>query len=54
MFDEIIEVLELSIKKNGVLPLTNQHLLNILKMVEKRAAQKDYQNDMIGAASDWK
>ena len=54
MIDEIMEVLELSIKKNGVMPLTNQHLLNILRMAEKRVVQKDYQNDMMGAASDWK
>ena len=54
MIDEIMEILELSIKKNGVMPLTNQHLLNILRMAEKRAVQKDYQNDMMGVASDWK
>lgn len=55
MIDEIMEILELSIKKNGVMPLTNQHLLNILRMAEKRAAQKDHLNDiMMCDQSGWK
>lgn len=31
----LIEVLEKGIEKNGEVPLTNKHLLNILKLVEK-------------------
>jgi hypothetical protein len=30
----LISVLERSVKKNGEIPLTNLHLLNILKLVE--------------------
>lgn len=32
----IIEVLEESVKRNGDIPLTNRHLLNILRMAERR------------------
>ena len=32
-FEGLIEILESSIIKNGVIPLTNEHLLNILKML---------------------
>lgn len=34
------EVLEDSVKKNGTVPLTNTHLLNIIKMAQWRA-EKD-------------
>ena len=34
MLGELIEVLEISVKKNGEIPLTNKHLLNICKMVQ--------------------
>lgn len=33
--DILIEILEISIKKNGEIPLTNTHLLNILKMADR-------------------
>jgi hypothetical protein len=35
MFDRLIQILEKSIEKNGVQPLTNEWLLNILKLHEK-------------------
>jgi hypothetical protein len=38
-YDILIEILENSVKKNGEIPLTNKHLLNILKIVSK---QQDY------------
>lgn len=40
-YDKLIEVLEQSIKKNGEKPLTNLHLLNILKIVEKINENED-------------
>ena len=46
MMNELIEVLELSIKKNGSVPLTTQHLLNILKMAERRSERKEHYRDM--------
>ena len=42
----LIEILEHSIKKNGVKPLTNEWLLNILKQtdrqIEKEEAKADF------------
>lgn len=35
-YDNLIFILEESVKKNGEQPLTNEWLLNILKMVEKQ------------------
>ena len=34
MNNYVIDVLEKSVQKNGEIPLTNKHLLNILKMAE--------------------
>jgi hypothetical protein len=45
--EKLIEILEQSVKKNGVMPLTNEHLLNILKMVDKQLEQEEYEQDMI-------
>ena len=39
-FDKLIQVLELSVKKNGEKPLTNKWLLHICKLVN-RAIEKD-------------
>ena len=39
-FDKLIQVLELSVKKNGEQPLTNKRLLHICKLVN-RAIEKD-------------
>ena len=30
----LIEILESSVNKNGVIPLTNEHLFNIVKMLK--------------------
>ena len=35
-YDNLIHILEKSVKKNGSIPLTTGHLLNILKMIEDR------------------
>jgi hypothetical protein len=40
-YDILIEVLENSVKKNGEIPLTNKHLLNILKLVNKQQDNED-------------
>uniref|UniRef100_A0A6H2A4H9 Uncharacterized protein n=1 Tax=viral metagenome TaxID=1070528 RepID=A0A6H2A4H9_9ZZZZ len=35
MFEEqLIKILELSVEKNGVMSLTNKHLLNIIKLAK--------------------
>lgn len=41
-YDILIDTLERSVKKNGEMPLTNKHLLNILKMVRKEQEKDDY------------
>lgn len=38
---ELIEVLEISVQRNGEKPLTNKWLLNILKLTERRLEQKE-------------
>ena len=38
--DHLIEILEVSVEKNGEQPLTNKWLLNILKMAERRVEQE--------------
>ena len=40
-YDILIEVLEHSVKKNGEVPLTNKHLLNILKIVHRKIQEED-------------
>jgi hypothetical protein len=40
-YDILIEILENSVKKNGEIPLTNKHLLNILKLVSKQQDNED-------------
>jgi hypothetical protein len=37
----LIEILEKSIEKNGPIPLTTQHLLNILRMAERVSEDAD-------------
>jgi len=53
MIEDIIEVLELSIKKNGSMPLTTQHLLNILKMAERRAIKRDEREWQMMSDPSW-
>ena len=39
--EKLIEILEKSVEKNGEIALTNQHLLNILKMAEEQLYKED-------------
>lgn len=48
MYEELIEVLEASLKKNGDKPLTLSHLINILKLTEKKIVHNDHIHDMMG------
>jgi len=42
MFEEyLIEVLEKSVEKNGDIPLTTGHLLNILKLTNRKMQHDD-------------
>jgi len=40
-YDYLIEILEQSVKKNGVKPLTNEWLLNILKLTREQIEDDD-------------
>jgi len=40
--DELIEVLEYSVKKNGEKPLTNRWLLNLLKTTVRNLDREDF------------
>ena len=52
-YDLLIETLEASVKKNGEIPLTNKHLLNILKIVQNKIERFDDINWGITFSSDW-
>ena len=41
MEEMLISILEHSVKKNGEIPLTNKHLLNILKMATRNLTEED-------------
>ena len=41
-YDYLIEILEESVKKNGEKPLTNNWLLNILKIIVKRQENNEW------------
>lgn len=41
--NQLIQILEHSVVKNGEIPLTNKHLLNIVKMIKKKQ-DYDYAN----------
>jgi len=40
-YDMLIEILEHSVKKNGEIKLTNKHLLNILKLINKQQDREE-------------
>lgn len=44
--DNIIEILEHSVKKNGEISLTNKHLLNILRLAIKNDEANEHRLDM--------
>ena len=41
MEEMLISILEHSVEKNGEIPLTNKHLLNILKMAIRNLTEED-------------
>lgn len=45
-YDNLIFILEESVRKNGEKPLTNKWLLNILKMIDRRREEDDRFNDL--------
>ena len=47
----LINILNESVKKNGEIPLTNKHLLNILKMADRNLTDEGAN---IGDDPDWK
>ena len=46
--ETLIEILEKSVEKNREIPLTNKHLLNILKLCLKRLERDLYYSDLEG------
>jgi hypothetical protein len=46
-------VLEHSVKKNGEVPLTNKHLLNILKIVHRKIQEEEAQADFYHFDPNW-
>ena len=50
---ELIDILEKSIKKNGDKPLTLSHLLNILKMVQRKKDKEEELGDLIQNDPSW-
>jgi len=51
--DILIEILEKSIEKNGVKPLTNQWLLNILKQANKQIEKLESDHEYDGFDPNW-
>lgn len=54
----LIAVLEASVKKRGEVPLTNAHLLNILKMAQRweeqrEAKAEEMMNEMMAEEKKW-
>ncbi len=43
-YDYLIQALEKSVEKNGEIKMTNKHLLNLLKMVDKKINRDAYYN----------
>jgi hypothetical protein len=44
--DDLIEILEKSVERNGEKPLTNKWLLNCLKMAKRKQEQHEHLLDM--------
>ena len=45
MLDHVIKILEQSVERHGSLPLTTPHLLNILRMAERREYEESVNED---------
>ena len=48
----LLEILEASLKKNGDIPITTKHLVNIIKMAQRNMEMDDARSDMIGPDED--
>jgi hypothetical protein len=48
----LLEILEASLKKNGDIPITTKHLVNIIKMAQRNMEKDELQADMIGPDED--
>ena len=46
MIDYITEILKQSVEKNGEVPLTNVHLLNIIAMAYRQEARDEVRAEM--------
>ena len=53
MYEDLIEVLENSIKKHGEKPLTNRWLLNMLKSAEKKETSRQFRYDPTEDELEW-
>lgn len=51
-WETLIEILEKSVAKNGEKPLTNQWLLNIMRLAEKRAYDEERRSELEGHRFD--
>ena len=52
IIEDVIAVLEASIRKQGEIALTNKHLLNIVKMAIRRAGTRDHLLDLEEARAE--
>lgn len=48
----LLEILEASLKKNGDIPITTKHWINIIKMAQRNMEKDELQADMIGPDED--
>ncbi len=49
--DYLLEILEASLKKNGDIPITTKHWINIIKMVQQQM-EEDGRLDLLGMGHD--
>lgn len=52
MIEDLIWILERSVKRNGEIGLTNKHLLNIVKMLRRKQLEDDFHEEMIGGKAE--
>ena len=52
MLTNLAEILERSVKKNGEIPLTNKHMLNITKMAIRRREEEAHRFDLEEARAE--
>lgn len=49
----LLIILEKSVEKNGEIPLTNKHLLNILKLAEKMRSSDETRSELASFDPNW-